>query len=246
MSHARFSVEGCAMGDPNLTPWDVYVDERKIPGAYSLGFMVVPNTASFNHKLFRCRHVRIGTNKIFVSREIHWSRFHRGVLRPAMNWIDCFAKHRGAKFYIAAWPAADAKELVILRFLARFVRVKSLCAPYNVAVLLDFDSSHAKARIQNTIRVAGQISRCYHYDSRQNDCLQCCDLLLGCMDSIARDPTMISGFGALYDRWMAGDKLSDSQCKRFIAGYAARAFDASTHKAYDLRVRRKTPTELEG
>ena len=90
--------EPARTSNPNRTPWDIYVDERKISGTHCLGFLAVPNTASFTHKLFRCRHVRIGINKVFISREIHWSEFHRGVIRPAMNWIDCFAAHRGAFF----------------------------------------------------------------------------------------------------------------------------------------------------
>ncbi len=38
------------------TPWDIYVDERKVPGDSAIGFLIVPNTSSFSHKLFRCSH----------------------------------------------------------------------------------------------------------------------------------------------------------------------------------------------
>jgi len=223
--------------NPNLTPWDIYVDERKIPNAHSLGLLVVPNTASFTHKLFKCRHVRVGTNKIYVSREIHWSEFHRGIIRPAMNWIDCFLAHRGAKFYIKEWPSGEAKELVLLKFLARFVEVKGLTPPYNVAVLLDFDSSHAKAKIQNTIRQAGRVARCYHFDSERNDCLQCCDLLLGCVDSVRQEPAIAAQYVSLYERWVAGEKLTDGQAKRLIAGYVAKSLETALDKVYDLRRR---------
>lgn len=227
--------------NPDLTPWDVYVDERKLPGSYSLGFLVVPNTASFNHKLFRCRHVHDGNNQIFVSREIHWSELSRGSVRVAMSWIDCFTNHNGAKFYIRHWPRNDSKEMVILGFLARFTRIKQLTPPYNIAVLLDFDSAHAKAKIQNTIREIGRISRCYHFDSKLNDCLQCCDLLLGCLDSVSRDPSIASGYSAMKDAWLRGDRLSDSQIKRLVAGYALEKLELSKGKAYDLRGRHPKP-----
>ena len=37
---------------PNETPWDIYADERKVCGDYAIGFLIVPNTASFLHKLY--------------------------------------------------------------------------------------------------------------------------------------------------------------------------------------------------
>lgn len=227
------------LDNKNLVPWDIYVDERKMKARHCLGMLVVPNTASFNHKLYRCRHVRIGRDVVFVQREIHWSEFHRGVLRPAMNWINCFLKHRGSKFYILPWPTGTAKELVILRFVARFVRIKELLPPYNVAVLLDFDNSHAKAKIQNAIREAGQIARCYHFDSERNDCLQCCDLLLGALDTAFCDPTIKEEHNALLESWKKGDKLSDSKAKRLIAGFALNSIENHKFKAYDLRHRRE-------
>ena len=227
--------------EPNDIPWDIYVDERKGIDRHSLGFLAIPNTASFAHKLFKCRHHKPNVDGHTVeSREIHWTELHRGLIHTARNWIDVFFQHRGAKFYLLPWPKADTKEIVILRFLTRFCKVKGLVAPYNVVVILDYDSEHAQARIQNNIRYLGRIARCYHLDSVRNDCIQCCDLLLGCVSFLRENGNAADMHDAFYNRWQQGDKLRNAEAKRFIASYFAKKNIASDIKrAYDLTSRRK-------
>ncbi len=222
--------------DENLTPWDIYVDEVKVPGDYRLGFLVIPNTASFSQKLFRCRQHPPGKDgRTVESRELHWSRLHRGVAQVALDWIDLVFQHRGAKFYLAPWAEKEPKELVILRFIARSCQIKRLVPPYNMVVFLDYDSEHAPARIQNTIREVGNISRCYHLDSKKNDCIQCCDLLLGALRTLGNDESIPLDFDMLDRRHRDREKLRDSEIKRYIAGYLGRRIDADSHCVYDLR-----------
>ena len=226
----------------NNVPWDVYVDERKSVDDHSLGFLVVPNTASFLHKLWRGRQRPADSQgRTHVTREIHWNRPHLDSLRVAIDWIDCLFQHRSAGFYYHDWPRDEAKELVILRFLSDLCRRKGLRPPYNVVVFLDFDTEHAKARIQNTIRETGRVHRCYHLDSLNNDCLQCCDLLLGATALAHDDPSVRMSFPALKVEFDAGRKLRDSQIKRFIAGYLASKIDQDGTCVYDHR-RRPTIT----
>jgi hypothetical protein len=219
------------------TPWDIYVDERKVVFDYAVGFLVVPNTASFLHKLYRSRQRPADAHgRTRVTREIHWNRPHLDSLQVALNWIDCVFQHNGAKFFCHGWPAGETKELVILRFLAEFAKTKGLTNPYNVVVFLDFDSDHAKTRIQNTIRESGRIARCYHLDSTNNDCIQCCDLLLGATCLVTSDPTVRLDYSGLKATFDAGEKLRDSQIKRLIAGYLASKIDADGTAVYDLRI----------
>ncbi len=220
----------------NEIPWDVYVDDRKVKDDYALGLLVIPNTASFLHKLYTCRQKPADHDgRTSVSREIHWNRPHLDSLQVALKWIDCLFQHRGARFFRFAWPGDQTKEFVVLRFLSRFCRHKRLTAPFNVVTFLDFDSDHAKARIQNTIRDSGQIARCYHLDSLNNDCLQCCDLLLGASSLLYDDPAVRMNFVDLMKRAEIGDRLKDSEVKRLIAGYLAAKIDADGTGVYDSR-----------
>lgn len=225
------------------TPWDIYVDERKIAGDYSLGFLVVPNTASFLHKLHLCRNQAAGIRgKKFNCREIHWNRPHLDSLRIATSWIDCVFQHRGTKFFLESWPSGQTKEFVVLRFLSRFCRLKHLSPPYNVVVFLDFDSNHAKARIQNNVRQVGDIARCYHLDSVNNDCLQCCDLLLGSLASLGNNPTLRLNYQTLKDRFEGGNKLRDSEAKQYLSGHLASHIDVDGMSVYDRRIKQKALT----
>jgi hypothetical protein len=218
------------------TPWDIYVDERKVAGEYSLGFLVVPNTASFMHKLYRCRERPADQEgRVFVTREIHWNRPHLDSLSVAVRWIDTLFQHNGARFYVVPWPTTQTKAMVVLRFLSWFTRRKQLTPPYNVVVFLDFDSDHAKAKIQNTIRDAASIARCYHLDSTNNDCLQCCDLLLGATVTLGDNPSSAIEFATLDARLKARDRLKDSEVKRYIVGCLASRIDQNRTSAYDFR-----------
>ena len=103
--------------------------------------------------------------------------------------------------------------MVILRFLSRFCRLKKLSRPYNVVVFLDFDCDHAKAQIQNNVREVGNIARCYHLDSTNNDCLQCCDLLLGATATLGNNPIIRMEYEALKAKRLDAQKLSGSEVK---------------------------------
>jgi hypothetical protein len=217
----------------NDTPWDIYVDERKVTGDYALGFLIVPNTASFLHKLHRCRH----RAESFIGREVHWNKPHLDCLDIAIAWIDCVFHHRGAKFFLHSWPADQTKEFAIVQFLNRFCKLKRLSPPYNVVVFLDFDSDHAKARIQNNVREVANIARCYHLDSANNDCLQCYDLLLGATATLGNNPLLRMKYTELKARRDSDERLKDSEVKQFIAGYLASRIDADGTCVYDRRIR---------
>lgn len=222
----------------NDTPWDIYVDERKVKDGYALGFLIVPNTASFLHKLHKARHAspRSADGK-FISREIHWNSPHLDCVRVAINWIDCVFQHNGAKFFLYSWPYGETKQMVILRFLRAFCRTKKLQPPYNVVVFLDFDSDHAKAMIQNNIREVGAIARCYHLDSKNNDCLQCCDLLLGALARIGDEPTLRLKYEGLKAKIESNGKTPDSEVKQFLAAHLGFRIDGNGTSAYDRRIK---------
>lgn len=222
------------------TPWDIYVDERKVPGKQSLGFLLVPNTASFMHKLFRCRQHAPGSDRgRMETREIHWNNIHRGVLPVALHWIERVFQHRGAKFYLLNWPKTQTKEYVVIDFVRRFAEARKLHPPFNIVVFLDFDSSHARAKIQNTIREAAAIRRCYHLASEKNDCIQCADLLLGATALLGDDPTVRLEQPELEQRWLSGEKLRNSETKRYLAGYLGTLIDNDAKCVYDLRRKKK-------
>jgi hypothetical protein len=225
------------MAKNNDIPWDIYVDERKVSGDYALGFLIVPNTASFFHKLHRCRHQTdaAGAGKM-VTREIHWNTPHLDCLAVAFKWIDRVFQHRGARFFLQTWPPGETKELAVLRFLSRFCRVKGLSRPFNVVMFLDFDSDHARAKIQNHVREVGNIARCYHLDSKNNDCLQCCDLMLGAAATVGNNPTVRLEYQALLSRWENAEKLKDSEVKKVLAGYLASRIDSDGTCVYDRRI----------
>jgi hypothetical protein len=98
--------------------------------------------------------------------------------------------------------------------------------PFNIVVIMDYDSSHAKAFIQNTIRRTGQIARCYHLASSKNDCIQCCDLLLGVSRFSENNPMCALNYPTLKDRYENGDKLKNSETRQLLAGYYAQMVDA--------------------
>lgn len=219
-------------------PWDVYVDERKVTGDYCLGFLVIPNTASFLQKLHRCRQCAAQpSGNTFVRREIHWNKPHLDCLPTAIRWIDCVFQHNGARFFLYPWSVGETKAMVVLKFLRNFCRIKKLSPPYNVVTFLDFDSDHAKAKIQNTIRDAASIARCYHLDSVNNDCLQCCDLLLGATATLADRPTLRLEYQGIRERRNAGESLSDSEVKKFLAGYLGTRIDQNGTCVYDRRIK---------
>lgn len=204
---------------PKQPPWDIYVDERKVPRDHWLGFLIVPNTASFMHKLHRCRENSPGQPGRFEARELHWHRLHRTVLALAEHWFDRLFQHQGAAFRIMRLHPGVRKDVVVVDFLRRFCRAKRLHAPFDVVVFLDFESSHAPARIQNAIREAAQVSRCYHVDSAKNDCIQLTDLLLGATLKVRNDPTVALALPGLRERRARGERLSDSECKQYLAGF---------------------------
>jgi Protein of unknown function (DUF3800) len=219
----------------NSIPWDIYVDDRKVTDDFALGFLEIPNTASFLQKLHRSRQRPVNhTGSTFVSREIHWNRPHLDSTQVAMNWIDCVFQHRCARFFRVPWPPGETKEYIVLRHLSRFARRKRLRSPFNVVVFLDFDSDHAKARLQNTIRISGQVSRCYHLDSLNNDCLQCADLLLGATSYLHDDPSVRGDYVSLLDRFKKSEKLKGAATKRLIAGHLASKIDVDGTKVYDV------------
>lgn len=154
-----------------------------------------------------------------------------------MKWIDCLFQHRRARFCCLPWLPGEAKELVVLRFLSEFCWRKRLSIPSNVVVFLDFDSDHAKARIQNTVRETGRIARCYHLDSTNNDCIQCCDLLLGATCTMNDDPAARLNYENLLAQHEKGQRLKDSQVKQLLAGHLAKWVDGNAARVYDLRVK---------
>lgn len=130
--------------------------------------------------------------------------------------------------------------MTVLSFLSRFCRNKKLVAPHNVVVFLDFDCDHAKAMIQNSIRDTADISRCYHLDSTNNDCIQCCDLLLGATATLGNDPTLRLQYQELRKRWDKREKLRDSEVKKLLAGYLATRLDVDGTTVYDRRITHKS------
>jgi hypothetical protein len=203
---------------PDLIPWDIYVDDRKAVDDSALGFLEVPNTASFLQKLRRCRQKPPDNfGRTYISREVHCNTPHLDSLLVVIGWIDCLFQHRCGRFFCVPWPLGQSKEFIVLKHLSRFCRRKRLNAPYNVVVFLDFDSDHAKARIQNTIQESGKIARCYHLNSLNNDCLQCADLLLGATSLLHNDPSVRADYQKLMDNF----KLPGSQVKRLISGHLA-------------------------
>lgn len=215
------------------TPWDIYVDEQKSASGNTLGFLVVPNTASFLHKLHRCRQLRTASGgSRFVWAEMHWNEPSLLTLEIAKSWIDVLFTHHGAKLLFYDWPTSDSKELIILKFLSRFCRIKRLSAPYNVVVFLDFDSDHAKHRIQDNVREVGRIARCYHLHSDNNDCLQCCDLLMGAFSYLRANLDIPLTHPDLLQKRERGERISDAQTKRLIAGHLALWMDKKGKKVY--------------
>lgn len=213
------------------TPWDIYVDERMDKGRQCLGFLVIPNTASFMHKLHRCRTDESGR---FIAREVHWNRPHMDTVRIVERWLSCVFQHRGVKFYLAPWPREQTKELVILHFLSRFAKSRGLLPPHNVVMFLDFHSSHATTKIQNHIREIGRIARCYHFDGLKNDCLQFCDLLIGATVRLRDEPQV--QLALLAHRETLGNRLPlrDSEVKAYIAAFLGELRDQDRKCVRDL------------
>ena len=215
----------------NTTPWDIYVDERLDKGKHCIGFLVVPNTASFMHKLHRCRTDEAGH---FVTREIHWNRPHMDTVRIVERWLLRVFQHRGVRFYLVAWPPEATKELVILQFLSRFAKSRDLRPPYNVVMFLDFHSSHATMKIQNRVREVGRISRCYHLDGLKNDCLQCCDLLIGATARLRDEPQIQLSLPMFREKLARRENLRDSEVKGYIASYLGELIDQDRKCVQDL------------
>lgn len=203
------------------TPWDIYVDERKVKGDKALGFLVVPNTASFLRKLNRSRNI----NGLHMAYEMHWTKPRADMREVATNWIHWLFQHRGAKFYAQEWPMGTTKEMVILKFLDRFVRRKKLTSPYNVVTFLDYDDDHSRSDIQNLIKETANIARCYHLDSRNNDCIQCCDLLLNLAVRLRDSPTDHLQMPALCTKIDEKRRLTNSELKSYLAGFLASKID---------------------
>lgn len=201
------------------TPWDLYIDERKGHESRYLGVLIVPNSPSFMHKLHRCRTCvdRSGGGTHFRAGEVHFHKPRGDLIDVALRWIDVVSDHNGVKFFRVGWPISESKESVVIRFLARFQRIKKLTPPYNVVVFLDFDSDHASSNAQNAIRETANIARCYHLDSRNNDILQCADLILGSLCRLEEDPAKPGEFESLMALRSHGERLSDSRIKRLWA-----------------------------
>jgi hypothetical protein len=79
------------------------------------------------------------------------------------------------------------------------------------------------------------IGRCYHLDSANNDCIQCCDLLLGAISLARNDPFVRLQNPDLKQKFGKGEKLRDSEVKRLIAGHLALKIDTDGGCVYDLR-----------
>lgn len=92
----------------------------------------------------------------------------------------------------------------------------------------------ARIEIQNTVRETGRIARCYHLDSLNNDCLQCCDLLLGATRLLRDNPGVRMVFEGLKSQHAAGQKLKDSQVKQILAGYLGKWVDSNAARVYDI------------
>ncbi|MCE9592084.1 MAG: hypothetical protein K8S99_16380 [Planctomycetes bacterium] len=220
-------------------PWDIYVDDRKVKSDFALGFLAVPNSPSFTHKLWLCRFAPtlITGAKEFRPHEVKWNRPRLDMLPVTEQWIYRVFQHTGVRFYRRPWLPGQTKEFVVLDFLSRFCRVKRLKAPFNVVTFLDFDNEHAAANIQNSIRRTGNIARCYHLDSLNNDCLQCADLLLGATSLLWDDPKIRHDYAELRLQHIDNKKLTDSNTKRYLAGFLASHIDADKKRVYDLRSR---------
>lgn len=180
------------------------------------------------HKLFRRRqNVLKGRT---ITQEVHWSELRRDTAILARMWIDVVYQHRGSKFRLVEWPRRDTKEAVILRVVSDFCRRKKLTTPpHDLVVFLDYDDGHAREKTQNQIREIGRVARCYHLDSAKNDCIQCCDLLLG----VTRWMRSVGPARALPDNWPAG--LGNSRIKSDLAAYLRSKVDAGPMSVYDGR-----------
>ncbi|MBB6428467.1 DUF3800 domain-containing protein [Algisphaera agarilytica] len=211
------------------TPWDIYIDERKVKGDRALGFLVVPNTASFLHKLHLCRNIA----GAFRPHEVHWSNIRGDCRELAEKWIYRTFQHRGTKFFVERWEDSRTKEYEILSFLDEFVRNKQLSKPYDVVAFLDFDNEHSRSDIQNSIQRTSGIRRCYHLDSRNNDCLQCCDLLLNATIRLRDDPFARQKYPELESQVKSGKRLKSTENKTYLAGYLAQHLDADGSCVYD-------------
>lgn len=227
-------------GNPDI-PWDIYIDEIK-ENPRAIGFLAVPNTASFSQKLYRCRqHPPTADGKTMETREIHFNAMHRTLVPTALDWISTTFKHKHAKFFMLPWPKTDTKEVVALRMLRVFCRKRRLEPPYNVVAIFDYDSTHARTYLQNVVRNSGQISRCYHLDSSKNDSLQCCDLFLGATWRLKNDPSIHMLYPELkerYDRWRQtsdpADRLKNADAKRLVAGFLADRMASGNKTVYDF------------
>jgi hypothetical protein len=225
------------MGQRNPPPWDIYVDERKGAGA-KLGFLAVPNTPSFMHKLHRCRENALGDGRI-VAQEVHWSKPRGDTIELAKHWMYRVFQHKGTEFCVADWPRDQAKEFVILKFLAHFKQRKSMEARsvrpfFNMVVIMDFDSTHAATRIQNTVRETGQITRCYHFDSRRNDCLQCVDLMLGAYCYLQEHPMSRMMLPELESRRANSERLTNAEIRALLAGELGKLMESNAKDVYSL------------
>lgn len=125
--------------------------------------------------------------------------------------------------------------------LRSFTRKRQLEPPYNIVVIFDYDSTHARDYLQNVIRTSGQIARCYHLDSSKNDCLQCCDLFLGATWRLKNDPSIHMSYPALkekFDHWRETTdpdcRLTNSETKRLVAGFLADIMAIGNKTVYDF------------
>ncbi|MBL4699906.1 MAG: hypothetical protein JKX85_01485 [Phycisphaeraceae bacterium] len=218
------------------TPWDIYVDEIKNPH-YKLGFLVVPNSASFMHRLWK---LRISNGRT-CSREIHWNKPSMDTLGVALKWVDEFFRFNGAKFYLLDWKQHQTKASVVIKFLDKLTESKKTIPPHNMVVFLDFDCEHSKVNIQNSVRETADIARCYHLDSLNNDCLQCCDLLLNSTLKQVIDPTVRFDLEGLQAKYDSRQRLKDSEVKRYLAGYVAKQIDSVGKKVYYSSRRIQSP-----
>jgi len=229
------------MAEPNI-PWDIYIDERKVHLDYALGILVVPNTPSFMHKLWRYRYISdgVGGHK-HENHEIHWHDPRRDTLPVVEKWIYTVFQHRGVRFYRVPIAPRQSKMVAVLNFITKFCEKRGLVEPFNVVAFLDFDNEHANCDLQNHVRQITGIARCYHLDSRNNDCIQCCDLLLGATSLLWSDPTIVLEYPSLKDVVIKHNRLSDGKIKRYIAGFLACHIDANGRRVYDLRKRSGKP-----
>ncbi|MAX24251.1 MAG: hypothetical protein CMJ19_07080 [Phycisphaeraceae bacterium] len=155
-------------------------------------------------------------------------------LHVCTRWIDEVFRFKGVKFCLLPWLVTQSKQSIIINFIDKLCQAKRSKPPHNMVMFLDFDTEHSKFNIQNHIREVANIARCYHLDSKNNDCIQCCDMLMNASERIAVEPTLRFEFNTLQEKLTSENRLKDSEVKKYLAGYLGLKIDTKSKKIYDL------------